>query len=248
MTSSFPSDKKAGTDAFADPSFDDAMIEATPVGDYNMDVTIGGKQRATTPLSAADLKDAQLSSAAASAIHTQDTLQMRVGHDSNDNAREPILSVDKPVSSSRAFAADDALLDLGDSEPQFAAGGEDEFVLDIWDDAPAPVSSSLVAPAENPVVEYQGDVTEAFETAPLVEVTPEPETVSVDPEADTSLSSSTHAGMISLEQVSPEVIDAIARRAVEQLSEKVVEQIAWEVVPELAERLIKRRLDEQRRQ
>ena len=34
-----------------------------------------------------------------------------------------------------------------------------------------------------------------------------------------------------LQELSPEVIDAIARRAVEQLSEKVVQEIAWEVVP-----------------
>ncbi|MBD0324970.1 MAG: response regulator [Pyrinomonadaceae bacterium] len=52
------------------------------------------------------------------------------------------------------------------------------------------------------------------------------------------------AGQISLEQLSPEAIDAIARRVVEQLSTKVVEQIAWEVVPPLAELLIKRRLEE----
>jgi hypothetical protein len=51
-------------------------------------------------------------------------------------------------------------------------------------------------------------------------------------------------GQITLAQLSPEVIDAIARRAVEQLSERVVEQIAWEVVPDLAELLIKRRLEE----
>jgi hypothetical protein len=49
---------------------------------------------------------------------------------------------------------------------------------------------------------------------------------------------------ITLDQLSPEVIDAIARRAVEQLSERVVEQIAWEVVPDLAELIIKRRLEE----
>jgi CheY-like chemotaxis protein len=54
---------------------------------------------------------------------------------------------------------------------------------------------------------------------------------------------STPAGQITLEQLSPEAIDAIARRAVELLSERVVEQIAWEVVPDLAERLIKRRLE-----
>jgi CheY-like chemotaxis protein len=54
---------------------------------------------------------------------------------------------------------------------------------------------------------------------------------------------STPLGQITLEQLSPEAVDAIARRAVELLSERVVEQIAWEVVPDLAERLIKRRLE-----
>ena len=51
-------------------------------------------------------------------------------------------------------------------------------------------------------------------------------------------------GPVSLEQVSPEVIDAIARRAVEQLSARVVQEIAWEVVPQLAQLLIKRKLEE----
>lgn len=63
-------------------------------------------------------------------------------------------------------------------------------------------------------------------------------------EAQPSESAAPHAGQISLDQLSPEVIDAIARRAVEQLSERVVEQVAWEVVPALAELLIKRRLEE----
>jgi CheY-like chemotaxis protein len=48
----------------------------------------------------------------------------------------------------------------------------------------------------------------------------------------------------SSQQLSPEMIDAIARRAVERLSEKVVQEIAWEVVPQLAELLIKRQLEE----
>ncbi|HEV3468329.1 MAG TPA: response regulator [Pyrinomonadaceae bacterium] len=48
------------------------------------------------------------------------------------------------------------------------------------------------------------------------------------------------------EQLSPETIEAIARRVVELMSDKVVREIAWEVVPDLAELLIKRRLDEER--
>jgi CheY-like chemotaxis protein len=59
---------------------------------------------------------------------------------------------------------------------------------------------------------------------------------------------SSQPGQIGLEQLSPAVIDAIARRVVEQLSTQVVEQIAWEVVPQLAELLIKRRLEEEGKQ
>ena len=45
-------------------------------------------------------------------------------------------------------------------------------------------------------------------------------------------------------QLSPEVIEAIARRVAEHLSARAVQDVAWEVVPELAERLIRQRMDE----
>jgi len=52
------------------------------------------------------------------------------------------------------------------------------------------------------------------------------------------------AEQITLAQLSPEAVDAIARRVVEHLSENVVQEIAWEVVPRLAELLIKQKLEE----
>jgi CheY-like chemotaxis protein len=63
------------------------------------------------------------------------------------------------------------------------------------------------------------------------------------PETTASLTPSSQ-GEFSIQQLSPEMIDAIARRAVEHMSEKVVQEIAWEVVPQLAELLIKRQLEE----
>ena len=48
------------------------------------------------------------------------------------------------------------------------------------------------------------------------------------------------------QELSPAVIDAIARRVVEQMSEQVVREIAWEVVPDLAELLIKQQLEEKK--
>jgi CheY-like chemotaxis protein len=67
-----------------------------------------------------------------------------------------------------------------------------------------------------------------------------------DAQGSAAASQSQATGQITLEQLSPEVIEVIARRAVEQLSARVVEQIAWEVVPQLAELLIKRRLEEEK--
>ncbi|HEX8150708.1 MAG TPA: response regulator [Pyrinomonadaceae bacterium] len=49
------------------------------------------------------------------------------------------------------------------------------------------------------------------------------------------------------DQLSPEAIEAVARRVVELMSDKVVREVAWEVVPELAELLIKQKLEEDRR-
>jgi CheY-like chemotaxis protein len=46
----------------------------------------------------------------------------------------------------------------------------------------------------------------------------------------------------------PELIEAIARRAVQMLSERVVREIAWDVVPDLAELMIKRQLEEKESQ
>ena len=53
---------------------------------------------------------------------------------------------------------------------------------------------------------------------------------------------------LSAGDLTPEQIDAIARRAVEMLSEKVVQQVVWEVVPQLAELMIKRKLEEKETQ
>jgi CheY-like chemotaxis protein len=66
-------------------------------------------------------------------------------------------------------------------------------------------------------------------------------TVAAEAYSSASVASSSD---VSLQQLSPEMIDAIARRAVQHLSEKVIQEIAWEVVPQLAELLIKRQLEE----
>ncbi|MBZ5536194.1 MAG: response regulator [Acidobacteriia bacterium] len=47
-------------------------------------------------------------------------------------------------------------------------------------------------------------------------------------------------------ELSPEMIDAIARRVVEKMSSRVVEEIAWEVVPEIAETLLRKTIVEKK--
>jgi len=80
-------------------------------------------------------------------------------------------------------------------------------------------------------------------------VTPVPVAVSRETEFPVARSSQASTGSqpatsITADQLSPEMIDAIARRAVELMSDKVIREIAWEVVPDLAELLIKKQLEE----
>lgn len=274
-------------DAFANPILDDAMIEATPAGDFNLNRTVGSMQRPTAPLSAADLEEAGINLNQPpsgqhfnppSTINLQDTLRMPMPEEQREDIPQAQLAPTTRLAN--AAAADDALLDLGeDVEPPRAAAEADDFILDIWDDAPAQEASAsaTVAEAAAPVVDYEGEVTEVagqaqaaefveaevIEAEPIVEaapveelavqeetfappqVEPQAEMVSAEPVSEAASAPPPQAGQITLDQLSPEVIDAIARRAVEQLSEKVIEQIAWEVVPQLAELLIKRRLEEE---
>ena len=113
---------------------------------------------------------------------------------------------------------------------------------------PTGEGTATVAPPDEPVVSEPSDWsvdqfarTQEYQRE-LVQPAPEPIPPAIVASAEPA--STSPSGMITLDQLSPEVIDAIARRAVEQLSEKAVQEIAWEVVPQLAELLIKRQLEE----
>ncbi len=247
------------SNAFADPSFDDSLIEATPAHEFNV-ATSGGASRGTTPLSTSELAQAAVEHSKHAPIHTQDTLRMYVRDDIPENVSATSPMGAQSPHSARAYGSDDALLDLDDAEPQTSPHGEDDFILDIWDDSPQQAVPGSTEVVEEEAVQYVGDVTEVPSPAvqlvdtmaagsmvvaePVPVDTIEEEAVPVFPHVEPSPAPQSHSGLITLEQLSPEVIDAIARRAVEQLSEKVVEQIAWEVVPDLAERMIKRKLEE----
>jgi CheY-like chemotaxis protein len=110
-----------------------------------------------------------------------------------------------------------------------------------------PDSPSTQVVSDAPAIADQFARTQEFPRQ-MVDTSSKPEAVptygDVDQQYQEDANGVNAGGQISLEQLSPEVIDAIARRAVEQLSEKAVQEIAWEVVPQMAELMIKRQLEE----
>ena len=167
--------------------------------------------------------------------------------------------------------AGEALLDLGDYRRGRSAL-DDDFVLDIdLDEIPEPSpaepafsasafrsrASYRTLPKIQPSFagDYSAPTTIATEPAPTTDpmarslgyerVVDEVEAPAAHVEAAPGVQQySSQLAPASAQELSPEMIDAIARRAVEQLSEKVIQEIAWEVVPQLAELLIKRQLEE----
>ena len=161
----------------------------------------------------------------------------------------------------------DVLLDLGEFEPvQAQDSSDDDFVLDL-DEEPVDVATPVYAaepvrPFVEPEVKeavaaagafestYQPQIHSSFADTQEVPyaavrdevaiVEHEPEAVVAEPEPVVAVAPAT---AVSADQLSPEMIDAIARRVVEMMSDKVVREIAWEVVPDLAELLIKEQLE-----
>jgi hypothetical protein len=155
-------------------------------------------------------------------------------------------------------------LDLGEFEPVRASAPDDDFVLDLDEEPtgvaePAYAATPMRAFVEPQVKEavaasgayessYQPEVHSAFadtqevpyassEIHDVAVVEPEPVIAKPEPVVASS-------APISADSLSPEMIDAIARRVVEMMSDKVVREIAWEVVPDMAELLIKQQLEE----
>jgi len=176
-------------------------------------------------------------------------------------ARENIENqMERPVAEVVEAEPADGLLDLDELQPavEFA---DDEFVLEL--DEPEFDSTIDVRPVPEPVRAFvEPEVTETvaavgahgFSYQPEVQATSyseaeeiayEDQVHEVTPEAvqtpEPVVSAVTN---VLPSELSQEMIDAIARRAVEMMSDKVIREIAWEVVPDLAELLIKRKLEE----
>lgn len=179
----------------------------------------------------------------------------RVQLSTNSQAEE--RHMDNKLSEARGSGGSgEMLLDLGDYQPASLARSE-EFELDVdLDDVQesSPVEVSASAWSEAGWESVPKPIEDPFATTRDLSrgVIPTSVQKGKGARAQTTFSDESQHGRTevggslgnSLEHFPPEVIDAIARRAVEQLSEKVVQEIAWEVVPQLAELLIKRQLEQ----
>jgi CheY-like chemotaxis protein len=164
--------------------------------------------------------------------------------------------------------SDDVLLDLGDIGGT-STSASDDFVLDLDFDesesahAAEPALSTAWMDTSGLANRQSGRPSSGEESTPktdqrLVDTqewkrenarsTSDLSSQGTAARPDESVDAARSGGSVRLDQLSPEIIEAIARRAVEQLSARVVEEIAWEVVPQLAELLIKRKLEENQSQ
>jgi len=202
-------------------------------------------------------------------IVTADTMQMpdamkKRAHEfvAKQGTPEPSLKQNKmetqasEVQAAAAAENNDGLLDLEDLEPAEAVA-DDDFELELDEEepdiTPEPVYSPAVEPSMPLAATLSGWERPSPESSQAQDYQPQAEMASAAVMAeDTRFEDSGRMAPaqvrsttpISADNLSPEIIDAIARRAVEHLSEKVVQEIAWEVVPQLAELLIKRQLEE----
>ncbi len=155
----------------------------------------------------------------------------------------------------------DVLLDLGEPVHPWVAE-EEEFVLDLDDEPAAPAYAAapprtFVEPQVTEAVaaagayesSYQSEVHSPFadtQEVPYQSAVSDVDVVESEPEpmfTPAPVAPAAPSTGVSVDQLTPEMIDAIARRVVEMMSDKVVREIAWEVVPDLAELLIKEQLE-----
>src|SRR6185503_4012980 len=194
-------------------------------------------------------------------VTTADTLPLEQALIKNEHQVEQPVAAPESLPREEKMEAEtrndsDVLLDLGEPVHPWVAE-EEEFVLDLDDEPAAPAYAA--APVRT-FVEPQ--VTEAVAAAGAYESSYQPEVHSpfadtqevpyptavsdvavVEPELAEPEPVAAPSTGLSVDQLTPEMIDAIARRVVEMMSDKVVREIAWEVVPDLAELLIKQQLE-----
>lgn len=199
---------------------DEAELLTLP--DDGLQVTKKHSVAVTTPLNRLASADAEFDS----------TFDKLFPQEAQSFGSKDVLMKSTNYSSAGSPSEADAENDLLDLDSENAEVANPTAPSDGTDDAVLDLDLLLEDGTDSPASETDRNTT--AERATRVAVFPAPKQT----EAQTTTSK------IMLDQLAPEVIDEIARRAAAHLSEQVIREIAWEVVPELAERLIRRRLEE----
>ncbi len=219
----------AETEAAVESKTDEQKMESevTPVGNQTGDLS----QRGSGPL--LDLGDFEPARAAA-----EEDFVLDIDFDDSSGRRPPAAS---PSIGSTTFGGQEAVQMGGLDSVAVEDYYEEKVSSQPGESTTDAGSLELTA---DPMAETQEVLrpTMAGASSTSERAFAEPEIL--EGEAVRMVSEPASTGQVTLEQLSPEAVDAIARRAVEMLSEKVVQEIAWEVVPQLAELLIKRQLEE----
>ncbi|MFN2404481.1 MAG: PleD family two-component system response regulator [Pyrinomonadaceae bacterium] len=159
----------------------------------------------------------------------------------DDAADDFVLELDDDVSDAEVAGDQISAARYGSARTYEATPAYD--AAPVYEATPVHEARAFVEPEVVEAPSYRPEVHDSYAgtqetTYAAVEPEPQPQRQSA-PESVASVSAPITPG-----ELSPEVIDAIARRAVELMSDKVIREIAWEVVPDLAELLIKKQLEE----
>ncbi|HEY3580403.1 MAG TPA: response regulator [Pyrinomonadaceae bacterium] len=238
-------------------------LEVTTADTLQLDEEAAAELQA--PRRSENLQQAEQPVSATGSLPVEENMETGVagtGHDSHAEQADVLLDLGELEAVGEA--SDDFVLELDDDVSEAAPAYEAAPVYQsapVYESAPAYESTPAYesAPTYEPPPAYEP--TPAYEPAARTFV--EPQVTEAQPHeseihdsfADTQEVSyaiaqpepeekSAPSSVSSVTELSPEMIDAIARRAVELMSDKVIREIAWEVVPDLAELLIKKQLEE----
>ncbi|MFN2530624.1 MAG: PleD family two-component system response regulator [Pyrinomonadaceae bacterium] len=163
--------------------------------------------------------------------------------DLNEPDAEPAYAVAESSRSTYEPGAARAFVEPQISE-SFADTQEIPYATNFETTSDASYESTAAALYEDQVHETTPEPVYVSEATETPEVAIQPLNNQLEAPISEHVSQREAASELTPENLSPEFMDKIARRAVELLSEKVVQEIAWEVVPDLAELMIKRHLQE----
>jgi len=272
LISSPPAEKESPTLEL--PHVEEAAAEDELMDTYELEVTTADTLQLDEDAVAELQARGEQPVSAAESLSREENMETGVadlGHDSQADQADVLLDLGELEAVGEA--SDDFVLELDDDDVSDAAAPVPAYErTPVYEAAPAYESTSSFENGYEPVAArpfvepqvtearpHESEIHDSFaDTQEISHVMPEPEVRSepslvapasavATPASSVATSAAaveSAAASAGVGELSPEMIDAIARRAVELMSDKVIREIAWEVVPDLAELLIKKQLEE----